>query len=144
MTALLFLNRGKGIAAPQCGLNLSIYIIDGQKTDPPTIFINPTVISMSKEEFISHEGCLSFPGLEARVQRSREVTINWRDLSGGEHEETFVGLDAAAHQHEYAHLMGLTFFDQIGHVQRGLLERKFTKIRKQISNMRKIREKTGK
>ena len=115
MLETLYAYNGVGLAAPQVGENLCIFVIDTAvepKDRNPIIFINPKIIKKSGATN-SHEGCLSFPEAYTDVRRYKNVTVKATDIHG----KPFVmeGKDgellASAMQHEYDHLEGKLFVD---------------------------------
>jgi len=111
MFSVMYAENGIGLAAPQVGIPLQIIVVD-TGNDPFTL-INPKIVKKSSRTSVNIEGCLSFPGKLFEVERSTSIVVrakseNWKDLS-------FVatGINAICIQHEYDHLMGITF-DKIG------------------------------
>ena len=82
--------NGIGLAAPQVGIKKRIVVIDLKEEgkSSPVTFINPKIISHSKEKFINEEGCLSIPGFYADVSRSNEVEVEWEDLNKKKNKKT--------------------------------------------------------
>jgi peptide deformylase len=119
--------EGVGIAAPQIGVSLQIFFIrplsPNKKPPTPTLFINPQIISLSKEIINPKskgsmlEGCLSMPGYYGPVKRSKEVVVKYMTLGKEnkfiEKTETFSDFPAQIIQHEYDHLVGNLFVDRI-------------------------------
>lgn len=111
----MYATNGVGLAAPQIGENLRVFVID-TGTDPQTMnpitFINPKIIK--KEGAInSYEGCLSFPEAYTNVRRYKSVKIKALDIKGKPFilEVTDGSLLARAIQHEFDHLDGILFID---------------------------------
>lgn len=113
----MYTNNGVGLAAPQIGVNLRVYVIDASTKDnpmKPLVFINPKIIKKSGA-VISHEGCLSFPEAFTDVKRYANVMIKALDSHG----RSFVleakdgSLLARAIQHEFDHLDGVLFIDHV-------------------------------
>ncbi len=119
MIETMYAARGLGLAAPQVGAPVRLVIVDfdPQRRDP-RILINPVFKFLSKEKFIDKEGCLSLPGLEAKVKRSRQAVLEAMDLTGHMVEYSAEDLLARAFQHECDHLDGVLFIDKIGPAQR--------------------------
>lgn len=115
MIDTMYAENGVGLAAPQVGENLRIFVIDvaGEK-EPynPIVFINPKIVHKSGA-VSSYEGCLSFPGAYADVRRFANITIRARDIKGKPFsmEAKNGTLLARAIQHEYDHLEGILFVD---------------------------------
>jgi peptide deformylase len=129
---------GVGLAAPQIGLSIQLFILDFSvmaDEDPAyatfkKVFINPEIVHYSEETEISEEGCLSVPGLSERVKRSLSVTIKYMDENWQEHTETYSGFPARAIQHEYDHLQGKVYVDKISPIRRQLINSKLSAISK--------------
>jgi peptide deformylase len=107
---------GVGLAAPQIGLDIRIFVADGSKInenveDPEDIdpsldgfkkvFINAEILEEDGEEWGYEEGCLSIPGIREDVYRPEFVTIHYFDTDWKEHTETYEGMAARIIQHEY-------------------------------------------
>ena len=111
----MYATNGVGLAAPQIGENLRVFVIDvgtDPKTMNPITFINPKIIK--KEGAInSYEGCLSFPEAYTNVRRYKSVKIKALDIKGKPFimEVTDGSLLARAIQHEFDHLDGILFID---------------------------------
>src|SRR5438046_6957524 len=109
--------EGVGLAAPQAGKSLQLFIVKPDKNSPFSVFINPKIISVDpiekskdkKEEDKKLEGCLSLKNIWGIVHRSPKVTIQYLDEQGQTHEETHDGFFATILQHEYDHLQGILF-----------------------------------
>lgn len=111
----MYTYNGVGLAAPQIGVNLRVYVIDAStKAHPmkPMVFINPKIIKKSGA-IIEDEGCLSFPEAYAAVKRYKNVTVKALDINGKPFilEAKDGCLLARAIQHEYDHLDGVLFID---------------------------------
>ena len=109
--------EGVGLAAPQVGKPLQLFIVKPDKKSDFTVFINPEIISsdpIKKEkketdEDQKLEGCLSLKDIWGVVHRSPKVSIVYLDEKGNKHEETHTGFFATILQHEYDHLQGILF-----------------------------------
>ena len=111
-----------GMAAPQIGHNLRIYVSELRETkyrkdntDKVRVFINPKIIEKSKELSTGYEGCgsVAHAGLFGPVKRSSEVKVKAQDEKGESFEFTAKGLLAVVMQHEIDHLDGILFIDKI-------------------------------
>lgn len=120
--------NGLGLSANQIGLNTSA-IIFGNSEDPSSIepMFNPKIVYRSDYTFPMEEGCLSFPGLHGKVDRSMEIRVRFASLTGEVKTATFNGMTARIIQHETDHLQGVLFFDKFGE----------TKLRRMIDKARK-------
>ncbi len=116
---------GRGLAAPQVGHLVRLFVMDaGWKEGPrdPTVFLNPEITWRSDARVTGTEGCLSIPGITAEVERAEEIGVRWQDLGGVVHERRFDGFAAICIQHETDHLDGLVTFDRVGVDRRIALE----------------------
>jgi peptide deformylase len=100
-------NRGLGLSANQCGFPYRVFVAGAE--DNYVAYFNPKVISMSQEETLGDEGCLSFPNLFLKVYRPNWVKIEYQDFNGEKHTEQFEGLTARVLLHEIDHMNGITF-----------------------------------
>ena len=106
---------GRGLAAPQVGENLRLFVMDCHWKDgaarAPIVFLNPLISWRSDETAVNEEGCLSIPGVPVSVERPRQVKLAWTDLAGAAHEQVFEGFEAVCVQHEVDHLDGVLHVD---------------------------------
>lgn len=129
----MYANEGVGLAATQVDIQLSIFVMDtSPKQNSPICCINPKIISY-KNEVVSEEGCLSFPGVHAKVKRYAEVTLEYQDVSGALQKIEAKDLDAFCMQHELDHLKGITFFDRLSPLKQKMLKKKYLKQRDSIT-----------
>lgn len=121
--------KGIGLAGPQAGVNLRIFVVsvDGTKENAK-VYINPEIITSGGQEAIE-EGCLSLPGLFARIRRHANCTVTATDLDGNEFTEDGEGLLARAFQHEYDHIEGMLIKDRFSKVQMIGARRKLKEMR---------------
>jgi peptide deformylase len=119
MTDIMLKNKGIGLAAPQVGVPLRLFIIslDGKK-ESVKVYINPTVTPISEKPATSlsstDEGCLSVPGVFTKIRRYKYCTVTATDLDGNEFTEEAEGLLARVLQHEYDHIQGITIANRMG------------------------------
>ena len=129
--------QGVGLAAPQIGLDLSIFIIDTTPfcDDENNLiplkkeFINPEIIDYSGKDESFNEGCLSIPGLREDVIRKDQIKIRYFDKNFNEYTEKYEGINSRVIQHEYDHLMGVLFTDRVSTLKKKLLKSKLNKIK---------------
>lgn len=119
MWATMYSVKGVGLAAPQVGLNIRLSIIDVRPEGKPQklVLINPEVLILGgaiKDE----EGCLSLPGLYAKIKRAAKCRIRALGADGRPYEMTGDGLLARAFQHEIDHLDGKLFIDHLDFVDK--------------------------
>lgn len=114
-------NNGIGLAAPQVGINKKFFIIrfPNNKFDinegfgKIKIIINPKIIEKSKDKKSTEEGCLSIPGVFAKVKRPSWIIAEWIDENNITYKQKLEGYDAVVFQHEYDHLDGVLFTDYL-------------------------------
>lgn len=128
--------EGVGLAAPQIGLSIRLFIIDTapfQELYPneeaiQEVFINPKIEEYLGEDFSFNEGCLSLPDIHEEVIRKSEVIISYTDRSGNKLKKHFKGMAARVIQHEYDHLEGLVFTDRVSQLKKMILKKKLSEI----------------
>lgn len=132
MFATMYVEEGVGLAAPQVGRSLRIFVIDVEDEDVPRFkqaFVNPVIVERSNETMTGEEGCLSIPTLRADVKRPARVVVEALDADGKPFRIEAEGLLARALQHEQDHLDGILFLDRLGPITRRLLEAKWKRVR---------------
>lgn len=108
--------KGIGIAAPQVGENIRVFLAvldQGKATEVTIPMVNPEITEWSEEKDIDEEGCLSLPGAYGKVARALRVKIVFFDLEGGRQMMELSGLNARVVQHELDHLDGVLFIDKL-------------------------------
>lgn len=134
----MYYSDGLGLAAPQIGKSLRIFIVDGKalvEDDPEMadfkkVFINAHITERSGELQLMSEGCLSIPNLREEVNREAHIRIEYYDENWEFHDEEYNGFKARVIQHEYDHLDGIMFTDKVSPLRRRLLKSKLTAISK--------------
>ena len=129
---------GVGLAAPQIGRSIRLFIVDGSpfaNENPEMngfrkVFINPKIIEESGEEWSFNEGCLSIPSIREDVSRLSKIRIYYQDQDFNTIEEEFDGTKARIIQHEYDHIEGVLFTDYLSTFKKRLLKRKLNDISK--------------
>ena len=127
---------GVGLAGPQIGKSLRIFVIDGEPMDEEKlkgfkkVFVNPEILEEEGEEWPFEEGCLSIPGIRAEVYRPEKLRIHYFDENWNEYEEEYEGVAARIIQHEYDHIEGILFTDHLTGLKKRLLKSKLTNISK--------------
>ena len=132
MIETMYAAPGIGLAAPQIGVPLRIFVVDlsvGHKPEDLIVVINPEFIELGGKQR-EEEGCLSLPGFTATVERPARVIMKGLDRNGD--EQTFEGTEllARAFQHEMDHLDGKLFVDRLMGIKRHLILRKIQKLRR--------------
>jgi peptide deformylase len=118
MMELMCQAHGIGLAAPQVGWSVRLFIIDANGSSTgEKVFINPTIIEETGE-VNKEEGCLSFPGILIKVSRAQRIKAHAYNLKGKKIEIEAEGLAARAWQHELDHLNGCLFIDKMSPANR--------------------------
>jgi len=133
MLASMYAAPGIGLAAPQVGSSLRLFVMDLQENNQrkPFVLINPEILAQSVETSSREEGCLSIPGQYAEVTRPARVKLRYLDVAGARQEIEGDGLLAACMQHEIDHLNGVLFVDHISALKRNMLMRRLAKEQRQ-------------
>ena len=129
---------GVGLAAPQIGRSIRLFIVDGSPFSDENsemngfrkVFINPKIVEESGEEWSFNEGCLSIPNVREDVLRLSKIRICYQDQYFNNLEEEFDGTKARIIQHEYDHIEGVLFTDYLSTFKKRLLKRKLNDISK--------------
>jgi len=132
--------HGVGLAAPQVGLSMRLFVIDASTfgDDDPSLkdfkkaFINASILDETGDEWAFNEGCLSIPEIREDVYRKPVVTLSYYDEDWKHHEETFKGMAARVIQHEYDHIEGKLFTDKLSPLRKRMIEKKLNDISKGI------------
>jgi peptide deformylase len=126
MLELMRESRGVGLAAPQVGQNIRLFVTNPSgDSDDDHVYINPELCDPADEE-TGEEGCLSIPRVNATIIRSKSIRIRAQDLNGKWFEQTETGWTARIWQHELDHLNGTLIIDRMGPTAR-LQHRKILK-----------------
>ncbi|MEM8538198.1 MAG: peptide deformylase [Pseudomonadota bacterium] len=121
---------GVGLAAPQLGIGLALAVVDASESRGQAIrMANPSVLHSSVERRTHDEGSPNLPGVRARLERPRAVTVRFLNDQGVWDRQDFVGLWATSVQHQIDHLQGRMFFDRLSRVKRDMLIKKSRKLR---------------
>lgn len=107
-STLLATKNGLGLAASQIGILKNVFVYRKKVADISVVLvmINPIIVKSGKTTATAHEGCLSFPGFVAQIERPTSITINWKDENWNDNSETFGGLLAIVVSHEIDHFYG--------------------------------------
>ena len=143
MFQTMYHSNGVGIAAPQVGLALRLFVVDtngfSENEDLTSeekeylrnfkkVFINAKIIEEEGQPWAFNEGCLSIPGVTEDVSRKPTLVIEYQDEHFVKHTETFTGLAARVIQHEYDHIEGILFTDHLSSFKKQLLKNKLNNI----------------
>ena len=132
MFETMYSAKGVGLAAPQVAVSQRLFVMDcsGGETDSEKIaLINPNIIHVEGEQY-GDEGCLSFPGLYQKVQRSLRVIVRAQDVDGNEFELDIEDLPARCVLHETDHCDGIVFLDRMTALKRQLAKQKIKRLQK--------------
>ncbi|HET8855780.1 MAG TPA: peptide deformylase [Salinimicrobium sp.] len=136
---------GVGLAAPQVGLPLRIFVVDAspfaeeeeigeeereQLKELKKVFVNAKILEEEGDEWAFNEGCLSIPEIREDVFRKQEITIEFFDENFEKRTERFSGLAARVIQHEYDHIEGILFTDKLSSLKKRLIKSKLANISK--------------
>lgn len=136
---------GVGLAAPQIGLSIRLFIVDTEPfSDDDSlseeeqsdlkrfkgVFINPKITKEEGDDWAFNEGCLSIPDVREDVFRKPTITVDYLDENFKAHTEVFEGLIARVIQHEYDHIEGVLFTDKLSAFKKRLIKGKLINISK--------------
>ncbi len=150
MFETMYASNGVGLAAPQIGKSIRIFVIDSTQLEDDEeeiaekkkkgkapflkgvkrVFINPIMLEEEGKPWDYEEGCLSIPDITADVSRRPNILIEYYDENFVLREERYDGLNARVIQHEYDHLEGILFTDHLKPIKRRLMKRKLEAIKK--------------
>ncbi|MBL4764070.1 MAG: peptide deformylase [Colwellia sp.] len=128
MLATMYEEKGVGLAATQVDIHQRIVVIDvSESGDQPLVLINPEIIAKSNETLVNEEGCLSVPGVYAKVDRHTTCTVKALDRHGKEFTLDGEELLSICIQHELDHLNGILFVDYLSPLKRQRIKTKLEK-----------------
>ena len=134
MFETMYASNGIGLAAPQIGLGIRLFITDGTEIEDISpegfkqVFINPQILQEFDDKWNYEEGCLSIPHVRADVNRHSKLVIRFFDENWQEHTREFDGMAARIIQHEYDHIEGILFTDRIHPLKRTMLKTRLNNI----------------
>lgn len=130
--------RGMGLAAPQIGKNIRLFIVDTAQLDEEDrdgqegtkqVFINPEVLDTAGKIYSYEEGCLSIPDIRGKVRRKTQVRIEYFDENFELKDTIFTGLNSRVIQHEYDHVEGVLFTDLLKPLKKRMLKKRLGKVK---------------
>jgi peptide deformylase len=136
MWETMYESNGVGLAAPQIGKSINLFVVDATPMEDPNygefkkVFINAEIIEEFGEKWEYEEGCLSIPHIRDNVKRYSDIAIRYWDENFVEYEEEFKGMPARVIQHEYDHIKGVLFVDHLSELRKRLLKNKLINISK--------------
>lgn len=128
--------HGIGLAAPQIGKSIRLFIVDGRPLEEDDmhdfvkVFINPQIIEETGDKWPFEEGCLSIPNIREDIERPERLRIKYFDENWQEFDEEYDGIQARIIQHEYDHIEGVLFTDYLTPFKRRMLKGKLQNITK--------------
>ena len=137
--------KGIGLAAPQIGLTIRLFVIDASPFEDDEdlseeeqkelakfkkVFINARIIEESGDEWAFNEGCLSIPDVREDIFRQPDIVIEYQDEKFKKHRDKFKGMAARIIQHEYDHIEGILFTDKLSPLKKRLIKSRLTNISK--------------
>lgn len=137
MWETMYQANGVGLAAPQIGLAIRLFIVDSTQIKEDMrkgeegikqVFINAHKIEESGKPWSYEEGCLSIPHVRGEVERPETIKIRYMDENFVEHEATFTGINARVVQHEYDHIDGQLFTDKLKPLRKKMIQRRMMDI----------------
>jgi len=138
----MYASKGVGLAAPQVGLKKRILVLNptGSPEDEH-VLVNPRILERSGPLTLFEEGCLSFPGIYAEVERPEQCRVQAQRPDGTSFEETFGGFTSRVIQHEYDHLEGVLLVDRMSPADRlrhkAALDELVARFRKKTASVRR-------
>jgi peptide deformylase len=137
MWQTMYAAHGVGLAAPQIGQSLRIFMIDTiqimeeeKKTEGvKKVFINAQIIAEEGDLWNYEEGCLSIPEIRGDVERKQRVRIKYVDENFSAFDEMYEGINARVIQHEYDHIQGTLFIEKLKPLKKKLIQRKLNDIK---------------
>jgi len=131
MLETMYAAPGVGLAATQVDVHRQLLVADmSENSDQPLVLVNPRILEKDGVQ-VFQEGCLSFPGIYADVERALHVKVAAQDADGTAFERDFEGPLAVCIQHEMDHLIGKVFVDHLSALKRSMLLKRLEKRRRQ-------------
>ncbi len=137
MWETMYAAHGVGIAAPQIGASIRLFVIDSiqiMEEDKKAegikkVFINAKIIEETGELWSYEEGCLSIPNIRGDVERKQKVRVQYLDENFKMHDEIYEGINARVIQHEYDHIEGILFIEKLKPLKKKLIQRRLNDIK---------------
>lgn len=134
--------RGVGLAAPQIGLSIRLFVVDTIQLEDEgdededievgvkKVFINAEILELDGDQWAYEEGCLSIPHIRGDVERQDKIKIKYLDEHFVAHIDVYEGINARVIQHEYDHIEGILFTELLNPMRRRRIMRKLDNIKK--------------
>ena len=136
MIETMYMGDGVGLAAPQVGISLRMFVMD--YGEGPMKVINPEILEKSEEKAVEEEGCLSLPEIFEDVERHVWIRVKFQNEKGEWIEMELKDYPARVFQHEYDHLDGILFIDRISPAKRALLKPKLLELIKKSKRKSRV------
>jgi peptide deformylase len=138
MYETMYSAKGVGLAAPQIGRDIRLFVIDTVQLDKKNetatgikqVFINAELIDESGDPWMYEEGCLSIPDIHVEIERNPKIHLKYFDQDWIEHIDVFEKINARVIQHEHDHIEGILFIDRMKPLRRRLINGKLEKIKR--------------
>lgn len=138
MFETMYSAKGVGLAAPQIGKDIRLFIVDTVQLDKKNntvtgikkVFINAEILEEAGDPWLYEEGCLSIPDIHVEIERIPTLRIKYVDQDWNEFIESYEGVNARVIQHEYDHIEGILFIDRMKPLKRRMINRKLEKIKR--------------
>jgi len=129
--------HGVGIAAPQIGRDIRLFIVDSVQMQEEgeedlgikKVFINAKILEESGDSWKYEEGCLSIPDVRGNVSRQSNIVIEYYDENFKKYTETYSGMNARVIQHEYDHIEGILFTEKLMPIRKRRVKRSLERIK---------------
>ena len=124
---------GVGLSANQCGIGARVFVMYADVKEKEILCcFNPKIITVSEEEILMDEGCLSYPGIWLKISRPEGIEVRYEDAKGKLHEKAMFGLEARIFQHEYDHMEGTDFTKRVSKLKLDRAKKRLRKVQKKL------------
>lgn len=133
MVETMYARDGVGLAAPQVGISLRMFVCDLGTPEESNVkkIINPLITPLTEETISVEEGCLSIPGIYKKVERIAKLKLEYQNEQGEFVEEILEGFPAIVVQHEYDHLEATLFVDRVSPMAKRMIAKKLQALKKE-------------
>lgn len=133
MVETMYARDGVGLAAPQVGISLRMFVCDIGTPEESNVkkIINPLITPLTEETISVEEGCLSIPGIYKKVERIAKLKLEYQNEQGEFVEEILEGFPAIVVQHEYDHLEATLFVDRVSPMAKRMIAKKLQALKKE-------------
>ena len=120
---------GIGLSANQVGMDKRMFVMSGDKS---LAVFNPVILEYHTDTESFKEGCLTYPGLFLNITRPKSIKVKFQDKLGNNVFEEFIGLTARVFQHEYEHMEGKNFTENVSKLKLDLAKKRYDNLKKKI------------